>query len=444
MNSSIFNAHSSHHSVNQAYSPEIFLRLALALLLALSFGKVSAQEQLSDSVEINFHVSKWNIDKNLSKNDSVLKAVNVRLTDIFADSSFTLNHVNVIGGASPEGSLAFNKFLSEKRAEAIFNQLDSFPAISGADKSFIFLNRDWEGVLNLAKNDLNIPFRQETISLLEKIVTDKKLSGKEPAGSLHQIKSLHSGIPYRYLLTHIFPRVRASKVVFNYTHSLPPAPLTDTIPVQPEMLEIREEVSTVTDSVIPADYPLCKPFYMDVRTNMLYDALALPNIGVEFYVGKNFSVGANWMYGWWDKNSSHRYWRAYGGELFGRWWFGRAAHQKPLTGHHIGVNAGIVTFDFEWGGKGYMGGRPDHTLWDRCMRVAGVEYGYSLPVSRRINIDFTLALGYMGGKLVKYSPYQDFYKWDSTRNYHYFGPTKVEVSLVWLIGCGNENVKKMK
>ena len=33
---------------------------------------------------------------------------------------------------------------------------------------------------------------------------------------------------------------------------------------------------------------------------MLYDALLIPNIGVEMYLGKRWSVAANWMYGWWN------------------------------------------------------------------------------------------------------------------------------------------------
>ena len=71
---------------------------------------------------------------------------------------------------------------------------------------------------------------------------------------------------------------------------------------------------------------------MSLSTNMLYDALALPNIGAEFYLGKNWSITGNWMYGWWDNDSQHRYWRAYGGYLAVRKWFGKAANEKPLTG----------------------------------------------------------------------------------------------------------------
>lgn len=195
-------------------------------------------------------------------------------------------------------------------------------------------------------------------------------------------------------------------------------------------------------TIVPPTVRRCRPFYMDIRTNMLYDALALPNIGVEFYAGNDISVGGNWLYGWWKKDSSHRYWRAYGGELFGRWWFGKEAHEKPLTGHHIGIYGQMYTYDFEWGGKGEMGGKPGGNLWEQYFWGVGAEYGYSLPVARRINIDFSLGLGYATGLYHKYEPQGTHYVWQSTHRRHYFGPTKVEVALVWLIGCQNYNIRK--
>ncbi len=181
---------------------------------------------------------------------------------------------------------------------------------------------------------------------------------------------------------------------------------------------------------------------MALKTNMLYDALAVPNIGAEFYVGRNWSVVGNWMYAWWSKDSAHRYWRIYGGDIAVRRWFGKAAGEKPLTGHHLGLYGGVVTYDFEFGGTGYMGGIPGGTLWDRCQYVAGIEYGYSLPIARRLNIDFTIGLGYRQGKRVKYEAGQKWYVWKSTVMERWIGPTKAEVSLVWLIGRGNENARK--
>ena len=114
----------------------------------------------------------------------------------------------------------------------------------------------------------------------------------------------------------------------------------------------------------------------------------------------------------------------------------------PLTGHHLGIYGQIFTYDFETGGRGYMGGRPGGTLWGRMNYAAGVEYGYSLPVARRLNVDFTIGVSYWGGTYHEYKPVDDCYVWQSTRQRHWLGPTKAEVSLVWLIGCGNYNGEK--
>lgn len=183
-------------------------------------------------------------------------------------------------------------------------------------------------------------------------------------------------------------------------------------------------------------------FYMAAKTNMLYDAATIPNVGVEFYLNKNFSVGADWMYAWWSNNSRHRFWRIYGGTLNARYWFGKAAESKPLTGHHAGIYIGVLTFDFEWGGTAYMGGRPGHNIFDRCMLNVGVEYGYTLPITRRLNIDFALGVGYLGGKLEKFRPVDGNYIWQSTSRLTWIGPTKAEVALVWLIGRDNFNRRK--
>ena len=93
---------------------------------------------------------------------------------------------------------------------------------------------------------------------------------------------------------------------------------------------------------------------------------------------------------------------------------------------------------------GEIGGLPRGTIWDRCQYGAGIEYGYSLPVARRLNIEFDLAVGYVGGQYWKFEPLGELNLWRATKQRHYFGPTKVGINLVWLIGRGNVNEKKKK
>lgn len=89
-----------------------------------------------------------------------------------------------------------------------------------------------------------------------------------------------------------------------------------------------------------------------------------------------------------------------------------------------------------------MGGKPGGTLWDKMNYSVGLEYGYSLPIARRLNLDFGIGVGYWGGKYHKYAPIDGHYVWKETRRRHWFGLTEAEISLVWLLGRGNYNEKK--
>ena len=196
-------------------------------------------------------------------------------------------------------------------------------------------------------------------------------------------------------------------------------------------------------AITQAAAPECKrPFYMAIKTNMLYDVFAVPNLGAEFYLGKKFSIAANYMHAWWSKEANNFYWRYYGADVSLRWWFGKPTRVKPLQGHHVGVNYQILTYDFQLGSKGIMGGLPSGNLVDRANHIVALEYGYSLPIARRLNLDFGIGFGYHWGLFEEYTPIDGHPVWQATKRRQYFGPTKLEVSLVWLIGCGNYNKDK--
>lgn len=408
----------------------------LSLLILFGLSPAFAQTE-KDSVKVYFRVSDIHIDRSFQRNGATLDSIFSKLTaDSVSGPTHRLIGVSVTGAASPEGSVEFNRYLSEKRADAIFNEFRNRGLLTDSLTSFRFIGRDWRGLQNEVESDSNIPYRAEVLSLLERINGDNP-----PLHPLAELKAIHGGIPYRYMHTHLFPDLRASRLTVEYEPVCPDICIP-TFPLKAPELNAEVKGGILPLPVVLGRVKECSPFYMGLKTNMLYDALLIPNIGAEFYVGKNISLTADWMYGWWDRDRTHYYWRAYGGNIGARWWFGPQADEKPLTGHHLGIFAGAITYDFELGKGGIMGGIPRGTLWDRCNFISGVEYGYSLPVSRRINIDFSLAFGYMGGKYIKYEPKYGFYIWQSTHRLNWFGPTKAEISLVWLIGCDNYNRSK--
>ena len=188
------------------------------------------------------------------------------------------------------------------------------------------------------------------------------------------------------------------------------------------------------------DRPYKKPAYIALKNNLLYDALLLPNLGIEVYLGAQWSLALNGNWSWWKFNEPvqkewyHRI-QTVGAEL--RYWFDSPF---PLHGQAIGFygktgNYDLRLFPGNTNSKGYLSNRS----WS-----AGLSYAYSVPVSCYFNIEFAVSVGYIGGKYYPYNYCIEDQWWaqQDEKNRHYIGPTQAGVSLVWLIGSGNSKKKR--
>ena len=196
------------------------------------------------------------------------------------------------------------------------------------------------------------------------------------------------------------------------------------------LITSAQSADTIRHDSLPATFA--------VKTNLLYDVALIPNIGAELYIGGRLTLGADVFYTWLSSDSRHRYWQGYGGYFTIRHYFGKntkhstlntkhsTLNSKLFSGHHLGAYVLALTYDVEFGGKGYQA---EKLGWG-----GGLEYGYSLPIGRRLNLDFSIGIGYQTGDYKTYEPIDDHYVWQSTNKRHYFGPTKAEVSLKWLLG----------
>lgn len=414
-----------------------FLRLILLMAIALMSDLANAATSniiVRDSVEAYFRLNNAVLDTALFHNGQRLDTC---FTALAENPAFDITGVDVVGAASPEGGESLNHRLSDARARNLLEYISRTIDLPDSLVSITPAGRDWTNMRRLVEADADFPQRREVMDIIDSYGTDLADNPADEDECMRRIMQIDGGKAYRYLRENIFPMLRKAILVVEYDRpSIVRFPVQDAAPC---LLGVDLKPSIhVFPIILPVQTPR-RPLYMAIKTNMLYDLAAVPNVGLELYLGHGWSLSADGMYAWWSKDSSHRYWRIYGGGLTARRWFGKAASRKPLTGHHIGLYAGVVTFDFEWGKRGYMGGIPRGTLFDRCMVFGGVEYGYSLPVSRRFNIDFTLGIGYLGGKYIKYDPVNGHYFEDSVVKLNYFGPTRAEVSLVWLFGHDNHN-----
>lgn len=466
---------------------KIILTSILTVLIAISaFG-----EMPSDSVKVYFLAGHRLFDPALANNGAAMDGFIKKVKEAKAQDN--INYLTINGYASPEGASDANQRLSGLRCDEIAKYISLH---AGIDSNRIKTFADgvaWEELRNLVAKHPEMPSQERVLHILDTtpLWIYNSTKTKIIDGKKKQLMELAGGRVWNWMMENLFPELRNAVAVvlylknvdgktsaienssspsdissnaitssaedaYIYTSSSETCVSTKEIETTEKVFaeevalhEYTDSVETkVTDSAsyLAEKYASIlgepKSFYMAVKSNMLYDAALVPNIGSEFYLGKNISIYGEWMYAWWNSNKHNLFWRVYGGDLGLRWWFGRQAHSKPLTGHHLGIYGGILTFDFETGNTGYMGGKPGGTLWDRWLMNTGIEYGYSLPVAKRLNIDFSIGIGYLGGNYIKYYPFDNDYYYDKEYKMHYFGPTKAEISLVWLLGQNNINKRK--
>ncbi|TCO91243.1 uncharacterized protein DUF3575 [Bacteroides heparinolyticus] len=429
-----------------------FILFLFLLTLGHARGQEADARRGTDSVRVYFRQGDSRLDPYFRDNGARVRAFTDHFRTLLRDPSRRILGLRVTAGASPEGSTALNHRLSEQRAEAIRLLVSGYFPYESGWLSTVPKGIDWEGLERLAAGDEYMPYRHEVLDILRHTPEWITQGGVVTDGRKRRLAMLGGGYAWRYMEGRFFPELRASTLHVWYESDRQPAAARDTLYISLPAREPERQRDTVyvpvpagentavnnsfygtapaaQDSPLPAPR---KPFYMAVKTNLLYDAVVVPNLGLEFYLGRGWSIAGNWMYTWLKNDNRYRYHRVYGGDLEVRRWlsYGR----KPLTGHHMGIYGLLLTYDLEWGGKGYLG--------DRWSYGGGISYGYSAPIGRRLNLDFTLGIGYLDGEYYEYVPQEGHYVWKATKKRRWFGPTKAEVSLVWLIGHGNTNPKK--
>jgi hypothetical protein len=201
-----------------------------------------------------------------------------------------------------------------------------------------------------------------------------------------------------------------------------------------------------TDSPTSPDSPDSRksrksPFHLALKTNLLYDAALLPNLTAELYLGKQWSLAIEGNWSWWtfagkkiQNNGYHRV-QAAGAEL--RRWI---KSPSPLQGHAVGLYYMLGDYDLRLFPKNENStGQLSYSS-----RSAGLSYAYSMPLNRRLNLEFGIAFGYAGGRyyVYDYCMSENWWEQQEVFNRTYWGPTRVGISLVWLPFSKKGSIKK--
>lgn len=370
-------------------------------------------------------------------NAANMKALTQGIQTIKGNPCVQLQHIRILSAASPEGNSALNKRVAKRRGERLRDYLKETLVLPDSIFTVSSAGEDWQGLAALIAKE-KTPWRNKALQIIRHTPEWVTRNGKVVDGRKRQLQNLDGGKAWKYMLDNHFYTLRTGAVVVCEVKTLAAESTPSAAearseqasqsPSSPPFPAIPSQVHPSSESQSPS-----VASYFALKSNLLYDALLVPNLSLEASIGSGWTLGAGGMLAWWSKDAKHRYWRIYGGDLEIRKYFGTLSKSKPLQGHHLGIYGDFLTYDFEFGAKGYQ---------SKATYAAGIKYGYSHPIANRLNLDFALGIGYLHSNYKTYVPRDGCYVYQETKKRKWLGPTQAEISLVWLLGKGNTNKKK--
>ena len=426
----------------------------ILMLMLLSYGFCRAQEisevyVTSDTLQVYFRQDKIQLEPQFRDNGKRLREFSILFNRLLNNPQSKVRSILVVSGASPEGPSTRNRYLSDNRAKVVYDYLLYNHWVDSAHIEIESHGVDWKGLATRVKAS-DLPYKDEVLAILDLPEWISK-DGKVVDGRKNRLMNYQGGKVWKELYDLYFPDLRGTRVMIVYNIlkqeevKPPPPPVvvkTDTVFVDcPDTVYI-EKVNTDTvyikeTVVIPDTLPRKKekkPFYMAVKSNLLYDALVIPNIGAEIGIWRGLTLGGYYQNIWLRNAARTRWYRLEGFEAEIKYYINKEKH--PFKGHHIGIYGQLLTWDFTYKGRGYLA--------ERWAYGGGISYGYILPIARRLNFDFEVGVGYLGGNMHEYIPMDGHRVWQFVEPFHWIGPAKLGVTLQWLIGRGNHNGKEVK
>ncbi|MDL2289994.1 DUF3575 domain-containing protein [Paludibacteraceae bacterium OttesenSCG-928-F17] len=387
-------------------------------------------------VHIYYRVNRIEIEEGYMGNADALSIID----QVFADNLLEKEDFIVItGNASPEGGFNNNQFLARERANSLKKYIrQKYPEIKSDQIITISGGEDWDGLIDMIEKDTNVPARDQLLQILHGNQSREKQK--------ERIRKINGGKPYAYLLAHILPHLRGSVTGTVYfkkggLFALREAKVDTVEVLRVDTIFIEKEIVRI-DTVCPEKQR--KPFVMALKSNLIYDIALLPNLAVEFPFGRNYNwslaIEGNWS--WWNTNADSYYFHRIqiAGVELRRWLWNKTGN--PLNGWYIGAYGYGGTYDIRL----FTNKNTDEGQLSNKTYSAGLTLGYAMPIAKRLNLEFGLGLGYIGGEYQKYTIgtcKECIFPWKSTHERIYWGPTKVNISLVWLIGSvSNKNKEK--
>lgn len=167
---------------------------------------------------------------------------------------------------------------------------------------------------------------------------------------------------------------------------------------------------------------LCYSQEWGVKSNVLYDATATINLGLEIGLAQRVTLDVSGNYNGWDLGN--RRWKHWLVQPEVRYWL-----CERFNGHFFGLHLHYAEYNV---GGLHWGQRWRENRYQGFLYGAGLSYGYQWILGRRWNLEATVGVGYARMHDNKY-PLAECGTSLRSRDRNYFGPTKLGLTLIFII-----------
>lgn len=317
-----------------------------------------------------------------------------------------IRRVWIGGSASPEGPVWWNLKLGEYRSRGLADYILQHTGIPESLLKVEALAEDWDMVVSNLDRLPDFPHRDRIYDI---IAGEPDWARRKSA-----IRALDSSRTWYRLIREVFPNIRNSRIrITLYPESLPTLPdLSHGILLAVPPSDYRP-ARAQTAVPLPED-----PRYIAVKTNLIFAAALVANIGVEAQFARHWTIDLPFYYSPYDITPTRKI-RLFGIQPELRYWFDRG-----FKGHFVGLHTTVMGFNVALNDHGRYQD-PNRALWG-----LGLGWGYAVELGKagRWGLEFNAGAGYMN---YEYRAYRNFrngplYKEDSGS---YWGLTRAGVTL---------------
>lgn len=407
----------------------------------------------TDSVKVFFSVGSSRFDPSLGDNRAEMDSFILKVRD--ATRIDDIENIVVRAYASPDGTSKVNELLARKRCDAISDYIEGKAGVNPKLIVKIPAGIAWDGLRELVEKTPDVPSRNAVLNILSNTplwIYDK--DGRVIDGRKSQLMSLDRGVPYRWMLRHLFPQLRNAVAVTMMTKGVS-SPVKESEDIRINVSEPEIRSTEKSDSIVNEEStgkPLVPEFAEDselserlpieqteneivstsrqrfaLKTNILYDACLFPNLELEWLINRKWSVGLEGDIAWYKLNFTHIYRLAVISPEV-RYHYRQRA---PWHGMYVGLFLGGGLFQLENGHDGYRGEGG----------MGGVSFGYMWPIGKYFSLEAGIGVGYLYSRYKVYENRDTHKLYMRTKSLNYFGPLKLKFSIAWRFDFMKKSVK---